>query len=198
VSAHGHDRRSRGLLAAGSQIAVANYAARNSWLDLCDLQQEAALAALEASRTWRPDGGSTREQREAWVVALALSRFVAEQRCPVSLPKRKGESWRAAASTRRVDVEADQDGESRPGQDHPDVARVAAERFQPLEDILDTERASAELRRILDEESVAARLVLLDEERSAVVAERLGVPVRDVYAQTKRAMLALRAQLCPA
>ncbi len=53
------------------------------------------------------------------------------------------------------------------------------------------------IRSILDGESEAARAVLLEEEKSADVAERLGVPPREVYDQTAHAMRALRAAFCP-
>jgi hypothetical protein len=110
---------------------------------------------------------------------------VAEQRVPVSLPKRKGASWEAAASARRAPVVT-----------NPSVDAVGAEQFEPLEDLLDTARASAEVRRILSEEAEAARLVLLEEEMPAAVAARLGVPAADVYASTKRAKRVLRLALC--
>jgi predicted DNA-binding protein (UPF0251 family) len=69
---------------------------------------------------------------------------------------------------------------------------VAAEQFEPLEDLLDRERAMAEIRRILAEQTEAARLVLLAEEKSAEVARRMGVSIAEVYADTKAAVRALR------
>lgn len=168
------------FLAPGSRVAIRNYATRNPWIDLRDLEQEAALAALEADPLW-----------EARTVALALSRLVAETRCPVSLPRAKGERRQEAAQSRRVPLAVPaEDGEEL---DNPAVASVAAERFEPLERRLDRERAMAEVRRILDEETEAARLVLLGDERSQDVAQRIGVSVREVYADTLRAMRALRA-----
>jgi DNA-directed RNA polymerase specialized sigma24 family protein len=76
--------------------------------------------------------------------------------------------------------------------DNPEVARVSAEQREPLEYRLDRERAMAEIRRILAEQTEAARLVLLAEEKSAEVARRMGVSIAEVYADTKRAMQALR------
>ena len=184
-----------GILGRGSRVVVANYMRRNSWLSRDDLTQTAHLAALEAAQGWRANGGSSPEQREAWIVGLALSRFVAAQRCPVSLPKCKGESWQAASSTWRSSLrDLSQDGEER---DNPALACVAAEQYEPLEERLDRARAMAEVRRILEAESEAARAVLLAEERSSDVARRMGVSVRDVYDATAAAMRALREALCP-
>jgi hypothetical protein len=171
-------------LAPGSRCAIRAYARRNPWLDLRDLEQEAALAALTADHLW-----------EARIVAIALSRFVAEQRCPVSLPKSKGESWQAASATRRapLTVPTEAGGEY----ELPELAHVSAEHWEPMEERLDRERAHAEIRRILDAESEAARAVLLNEEKSSEVARRMVLSVRQVYDDTLRAKRALRASLCP-
>jgi len=176
---------------SGSRNAIRNYASRNPWIELRELEQEAAVAALEARRDWRPDGGTSIDLWEAWIVGLALSRFVAETRVPVSLPKRKGEAWAAAASSKRVGLTS-MLYEGRP------VARFAAEQSDPLEDFIDLERAIAKLRGVLSEQSEAARAVLLAEEKSATVAERTGLSRREVYRQTERAVRALRAAFCPA
>jgi hypothetical protein len=165
-------------LAPGSRCAVANYARRNTWLSLDDLAQTAHLAAIEASRHWRADGGASPEWWEARIVAEALSRFVAEARVPVSLPKSKGSSWTTAAASQRADL----------ADDLPADAEL-------IEDAIDTSRAVAEVRRILAEQSEAARAVLLAEEKSSAVARRLGVSVRRVYDDTRRTVLALRAAL---
>lgn len=45
--------------------------------------------------------------------------------------------------------------------------------------------------------SIAARAVLLAEEKSAAVATRMGLRVRDVYDQTAQAIRALRAAFLP-
>ena len=199
MCAHSSIGQSTGLLSrdesAGAHVAIRRYARRNPWIELGDLEQEAAVAALEAGPRWRPDGGTSRELWEAWIVGLALSRFVAETRVPVSLPKRKGESWQAASAAKRSALWLiAEDGEFI---ENPSVARAAVESFEPLEERLDRERAAAEVRRILDAESEAAKAVLLAEEKSAEVAKRLGLSVRQVYDDTARAVRALRAALCP-
>jgi hypothetical protein len=122
---------------------------------------------------------------------------VAEQRAPVSLPKRKGESWKAAAGAVRVPLRASAGDDGAGERDHPAVASMAGACYQPLEERLDLARAAAEVRRILAAESESARLVLLDQEKSAAVAKRMGLPVRQVYEDTARAVLALRAALVP-
>jgi DNA-directed RNA polymerase specialized sigma24 family protein len=170
---------------------VAEYASRNNWICRDDLTQEAYVASLEASRTWRPEGGKTRERWEAYLVALALSRFVAEQRSPVSLPKRKDESWHAAASMRRESLTM-----PRGSDESPEVAAVAADQHEPLEDFVDLDRAVKRLRLVLDGQSEVAWSVLLGEEKSSSVAKRTGVPTRDVYDQTRRAIVALRSAFC--
>jgi hypothetical protein len=176
---------------------VNRYARRNALLEPSDIEQEAALAALEADRTWRTDGGTSRELWQAWLVGLALSRFVAEQRVPVSLPKRKGEPWHEAASAGRVplmvDVHPTRSGDKSIAHDHPAVAAVAASQWRPIEDRLDDARAMVEVRRLLDAESEAAKAVLLAEERPAVVAERMRLSRAEVYQQTASAVRRLRA-----
>lgn len=193
-------------LAPGSRVAIRNYASRNRWLPVEDLEQEAALAALEAGRVWKPDGGTSRELWEAWIVAQALSRLVAETRVPVSLPKHKGESWKEAAACRRAEVEARPyylEGTSEyatgepTGEDPKTLARLAFLAWIPMEDRLDAERSAAELRRLMAGEPEVARAVLLGEEKPAVVAERTGTPVARVYAQTLLAMRHLKVALCP-
>jgi len=167
--------RSCPLLGPGSRAAVRRYHALNPWLDRGDLEQEAIVVAIEASATWREDG-TTIDLWVAWKVGLRLSRFVAEQRCPTSLPKRKGASWREAACATRAELT----GETPDTSESPD-------------DALDRARAAAKVRAILEQATDAARAVLLAEEKSAAVASRLGMSVRQVYDQTARAMLALRA-----
>lgn len=181
--------------APGSRCAVHSYACRNTWIDLRDLTQEASLAALEARRSWRPDGGTSLDLWEAWLVGLALSRFVAERRCPVSLPKRKSASWEAAAASEGVAMEQFRGGSEY--REHRELDRVAVEQYEPLDDRIDIERTTRAIRGLMAAQSPAARAVLLGEEKSAAVAGRLGLTRRDVYEQTARAMRALRAALCP-
>jgi non-ribosomal peptide synthetase component F len=142
-------------------------------------------------------------------VALALSRFVAETRCPISLPKHKGvkgssngkegkrDRWAEAAAMRRESLIAWMQNGGAAEYDHPGVAHAAAEQFSPIEDRIDMARAAAEIRRILAVESEAAKAVLLAEEKSAEVAKRLSLSRREVYEQTAQAMRALRAAFLP-
>ena len=180
-------------LAPGSRCAIRSYSMRNPWLDSRDLEQEAAVAALEASRAWRSDGGASRDWYEARAVALALSRFVAEQRAPVSLPKAQRDGWKAATAAQRAPlVVQGPSGQS----EAPDVARVAADGFTPPEEMLDLARASVAIRSLLDRQSEAARAVLLGEEKYADVAKRMGRSLRSVSAETLRAQQALRRAFC--
>jgi hypothetical protein len=193
-------------LADVSCRVVLNYARRNEWIDLHDLEHEASVASLEARQSWRPDGGMSRNIWEARLVAL--SRFVAEERSPVSLPKYKGNTWEEASRAQRISIEGNAGGSCNSDNTHgetpasgrrdsPDVARVAAEQFEPLEERIDLARAALAIRRVMDEQSAAAAAVLLGEEKSSAVADRLSMPTRDVYEQTARAMRALRAAFCP-
>jgi len=177
-------------LGPGSRRAVRNYAAINRWLDPRDLEQEAAVVALEAARTWEPDGGTSRDLWEAWKVGLALSRFVAEQRVPVSLPKYKGESWHEAASALRECLEVGLPGGVG---ENPELARLAVESYEAPENVVDMRRELDAIRRLLDEAEPAARAVLLEEEKSSVVADRMGIPTREVYDRTRRAIVVLRS-----
>lgn len=183
-------------LSPGSRAAVRAYARLNPWLDPRDLEQEAAVVALEAASTWR-NGGTSPDLWEAWKVGLALSQVVAAQLAPVTMPKKKGGAVARAWSTR---------GPANPREvalDDPDYdghATTLVNEFagatatwEPIEDRIDLERAAAEVRRILAEETEAARAVLLAEEKSHDVAARLGVPVKRVYQETASAMRRLRA-----
>lgn len=186
--------RSAVALGPGPRAVVAAYARLNPWIQPEDLEQEAAVAAIESSRTWRPDGGASMDWYQARAVALTLLKFVAEQRAPVTLPKRTGVACQLAASMGRVALSVVSEGGAE--REHPGLAAVAVDGYVPIEDRIDLARAAAEVRRVLAEESDAARAVLLAEEKSAAVAKRMGLRVRDVYDQTFRAMTALREALC--
>lgn len=185
-----------GSLAPGSRVAIRRFAVRNPWIDTCDLEQEAALTALEAGRTWQSGGAASLEWYEARAVSLALSRLVAETRAPVSIPKYCGDTWERATQARGVSlvVQAREDGHA---EERPELVEVSAQGHESMEDRLDSAKLLRGLHRLLAKESEAARLVLLEEEKPAVVAKRLGESVAKVYAQTARAVRNLRAALCP-
>ena len=182
--------RSRDGVASDFQLApcaaVRRFARINPWIDRRDLEQEAALAALEARSSWR-EGGVAPDSWEARMMARRLSRFVAENLSPVSLPPGT-RSWEVARRSRSTSDDADV------------FDRVATDRID--EHRLDRQRMAAKVRQILDEESEAARAVLLADEAeaegpgrppiSARVAEKLGLTRRQVYRQTEEAMRALR------
>lgn len=177
-----------------AQAAVRNYARLNPHLDIRDLAQEAALQALSGCSDW---------------TGIALLRVVAEQCSPVSLPNRRGRkgsrdraNWERAANARRapLTVRLGHGSEiEHPGGEieHPGVAQVAADSWEPLEDQLDRARALAVAVAVLEARSEAARAVVLEGEKPAVVAERLGMDVRQVYVQRDTAMRAIRAELAP-
>ena len=153
-------------LSSRSRAVIASYARRNAWCDIRDLEQEAHAAALTAPPEW---------QHRA--VALALSRFVVAAKLPVTVP--------AYAPSRVWEIA---DSISSAPEDDCDEA---APSISP-EEQLDLARAAARVRAILDEMSEAARLVLLEEEKSASVARRLGLSYRRVTDLTAAARAALR------
>jgi len=188
-------------LAPGSRCAVHGYARRNPFIDIRDLEQEAAVTAIEASRTWCPDGGSSREAWEAWKVGLVVSRFAAAARCPVSLPKAKRASWEVASASKAVglstpanDVGCDENSEA-DCDESPETARISVESWQPIEERLDRARALATAVELLEARHPAARAVVLDDEKPAEVAARMGLTRAEVYDHTARAMRALRVAL---
>lgn len=187
-------------LAHGSRCAVHGYARLNPWLDLRDLEQEAAVTAIKAGRTWRPDGGTSRKAWEAWKVGLVLSRFAAQARTPVSLPGTKGKKgsaerrhWDEAASAQRepLSVPTAYQGDV----DTRDVASVSAALYEPIEERLDRARALAAAVALLDARHSAAKAVVIDGEKPADVAARMGITRAEVYDHTARALRALRAAL---
>lgn len=188
-----------GALAPGSLRAIRSYSIRAPWLDIRDLEQEAAAASLEAARGWRA-GEAPPELWESRLVAIALSRLVAEQRSPVSVPDCRGKegsrdraNWELAAYAGRapLTVPGDDGGEI----EHPEVARRAAEAWEPIEDQLDRARALAVAVALLEARSEAARAVVLGDEKPAEVAARLGLSRAEVYDEAARAMKALRKVL---
>jgi hypothetical protein len=189
------------VLTPSSQAVVHRYFELNAWLDIRDLEHEAAVVAIEERATWRPDGGSDLNRWIACKVAEALSRFVAEQRSPVHVPDCKGKEgsperrrWLEASGSQREELVAIRPtrGVADGHRENPAVAAVAVEQWVPLEERLDAASAAAEVRRILDQQCEAARLVLLEQQKPAAVAARLGMSARQVYDRTAAAMRALR------
>ena len=183
------------MLAPGSRVVIRRYATRSRGVvEICDLEQEAALTALEVER--RPDVRD-RDSYETRAVAVALCKLVAEMRAPVSLPGHMDEAWREAAGARRASLYGPgQDGDQQ-AEERRELARVATEAFEPAEDAIDRERALEHIRSAMARESEAARAVLLEGEKSATVAQRLGMSVRQVYDRTAEAMERLRAAFAP-
>jgi hypothetical protein len=177
-------------LSPGTLAAVLHYARVAPWLDPRDIEHEAILATLEA----RARG----IQISSLVVARILLRYVAEAGAPVHVPGHMGKAgsrarryYEQATSCERTPVVVTR--ATGHHHDHPDVAAVAASQWRPLEDRLDDARAMVEVRRLLDAETEAARLVLLEQEKPAVVAERMRLPRAEVYQQTASAVRRLRA-----
>ena len=160
------------------QNADPSYIARRygrlvAWLDVRELEQEAAVAMLEAKRTWRADGGANLATYQMRAIAIRLKRFVDRERSPVSassnyLPNLRG---LMRADVRCLDTEADPCAR---GDGH-----------------LDMQRAAEELHAIMAMQPAGARAVLLGEDKPAKVARDLGLPVATVYRQTQAARRSL-------
>lgn len=145
---------------------INNYHRAFRWLDTEDLEQEAAVTALETSRSWRP-GGAPLDAYQARAVAYSLRRYTKRAASPVS------------ASARYV---GDLDCTRRESTDWMD--QMSAEEFD-----LDRARAIDEVRSIfagMDAGHLAVG-VLLEERKPAEVARLEGVDVELVYRTTAQA-----------
>jgi hypothetical protein len=151
---------------ASVRAVCANYARRAAWLDARELQQEAAVAMIEASRTWKP-GGAPLGSYQASAVAKRLGRYLAASRAPVSL-------HRTESSAVAVPL-------GRDGRDSPDVAKASAREWSSPDSRLDLARAAEEVRRLLWGKHPVAAAVLLDERTPAEVADELRVTPLTVY-----------------
>jgi hypothetical protein len=154
------------------RAVVANYSRMNSWLEARELQQQAAMVMIEASRTWKP-GGAPLAAYQARAVALSLKKHVENTRCPVPNSHRTPDA-------RGVDVEA---------------IDLAGGETQQAEWHIDVKRATEEVRRILSKQSPAAVAVLLGEREPAQVAAALGMTASRVYVEAQAARRALRGSV---
>jgi DNA-directed RNA polymerase specialized sigma24 family protein len=153
-------------LTPASRAVVYRWARRNTWIDIRDLEQEAALAALRSP----PDG------RQSVAVNVALSRFVAGAASPASLPRHSG-WWQALQGISRCQLDTD----------HPCADMPADERMGLIREI-------ARVRSVIARQSEAARRVLLGEERPGAVAASLGCCRKTVERHAARAMRDLRSE----
>jgi hypothetical protein len=148
------------------RAVVGRFARVNPWIGFEELAQEAAIALLTASKVWR-------ERQPTLVVRRRLWLHVLERKSPVAARGGKHQTPTGA------------------------VACGLEERHHPISDgiewRLDLEMAASAVRELLERHSVAACRVLLHEEEPAVVAMEMGVPVREVYQQTREAKKALLA-----
>jgi len=152
------------------RVICNNYAARYWTLDRQDMEHEAVAAALEAGRTWRPDGAPL-ACYQARAAALAVRRYCARAACPVSGCSREpAMAWQQrAVPMSEMDSTAD-----------PDTHYWRR-------------RLAAEIRRILYglSDGHLAKMVLLDEYKPAEVAREERCKLRRVYRATSRAYQAL-------
>jgi hypothetical protein len=147
---------------------VANYSRMAAWLSAMDLQQEAAVATIEAARDWDPARG-TLHDHQARRVALRLRDFIARQDRPVTF----GIRHKSPVATA---VELDDAMPAEPPH---------------IEWRLDLARAAIEVNRILAGRP-AAREVLLGERNQSDVARDHGLSRWQVVRETMAAREALR------
>ena len=153
------------------RVICNNYSARYWTIDRRDMEHEAVAAALEAERTWRPDGAPL-DCYQARAAALAVRRYCARAACPVSgCSRAPATAWSFTA----VPL-----WEQHPGADAPDSHYWRRQ-------------LAAEIRRILYglPDGHLAKLVLLDEYKPAEVARQERCKLRRVYRATSRAYQAL-------
>ena len=152
------------------RVICNNYSARYWTLDRRDMEQEAVAAALEAERTWRPDGAPL-ACYQARAAALAVRRYCARAACPVS-----GCSREPATAWQQKVV---------PLSEMTSVEEPDSHYWR--------RRVAAEIRRILYglPDGRLAKMVLLDEYKPAEVAREERCKLRRVYRATSRAYQAL-------
>lgn len=148
------------------------YAKRVWWADLSDLRQEAWVAVLEAERTYDPARGprSSYMRRAVW---NRLGNYLGAQASPVSGRKKHGKSTKGMRGVSVLE---------------PVIYPTAPE---PTTE--EVEYWWAELRELVKVlvrdgyDGHAAARVLLDQEKSAEVAESLNWPVHKVWRASHRA-----------
>jgi len=154
------------MLSRASEYEVAKAARLTPLADAGELRQVACETAIRAAAKWRPDGGASKATYEHAAVRRAVYLHVRTVRAPVT-----ASAGYVANLDRTVRVGTDVLG-----------AEVPAREAE-----LDWRAAKREVLRLMAETSPAARLVLLGEEKPAVVARVLQVPVQQVYRETRLA-----------
>ena len=168
------------MLSTETQQAITaisnNYARRYYTLDRRDMEQEAALAALESAHTWRPFGAPL-SCYQARAAALAVRQFGACSSCPVPMRAHRVDALWGLTSVSYEHAGHLTDPDASP------------------ESHLYRNRLAAEIRRILYglPDGHLAGLVLLDEYKPAEVARQQQVKLKRVYRATTRARQALAA-----
>jgi hypothetical protein len=162
-----------------------NYTRFNNWLGYMDLQQEASLAALQASLTWSPFGGANLDTYTNRAIALSLRRYTVLQRSPVSAGAQAVE--RKLAGVFYVSFDTGHEKPVYAGDRRERRANRAAldemlKHESTIEHRIDMARATAAIRRLIDEhpDGWLAKDVLLGERKARDVAHELGIPSREV------------------
>lgn len=161
-------------LSPSVKSVVSSYAARYPWLERQEMVQEAVVAVLEEDPRWRPGAAPRGTSYAALAVGHQLSRFVAGRLSPVQA---FGGKFHKATGARSCSLD--------------ELHGMTQDRA--ANSCIDAARVIAEVRRVMDGVSLAARKVLLHEEKPAVVAQELNLPVALVYDETRRARQMLKA-----
>ncbi len=147
------------------------YKARVWWADLADLQQEAALAALRASRTWDVQCGVPFAAYAWRACALALRRWCWRMSAPVSEADHHLPTLRGVHGAPLDELSGGEDPHSLLEQkQHADATRAQ------VDYVLSKLGNGAE----------AAARVIVHEEPPALVAHALGVSAAHVYRDVRR------------
>jgi hypothetical protein len=163
-------------MTATTRALLNHYLRTCPWVDREDLQQEAALAELEAARQWK-DGGAPLDVCQRSATRQRLGRYVWAFRWPVTADRRRFDP--AKHDLRKAPIAG---------------LRATADQA-PLADALLHSRRAAEMVRqafaLLAIGDVAAE-VLLGERKPAEVAAARRVPVQMAYRAVRVARRALR------
>lgn len=159
-----------------TEYQINRFARIASWLESEELRQVAAVAAIEAERTFAPTRGASFATYQARAVQFALSHHVDKMRSPVSASNGALKHLRGLIATPLQGM----------GMDYEEAAQETTlpTAIPALEQDLDIEAAKLRLRAIISLMPAAAQ-VLLHEQKPALVARKLRMRVSLVYSQTR-------------
>jgi len=160
-----------------AQKVTHRYCRLCSWACADDLRQEATLAALQAEKTWRPDGGAALASHLYLAALRAVQHALFKSSAPVSTCHRT----ERLAGLVSVDVEA---AERMAASDLPADSNLHLSRWRV--------QVMGRLNEVLGADADVAAPVLLDDVPPARAAVNAGLPVVAVYGVLQRVRRRLR------